>query len=434
MSNLQIGFTALGGLLILLAVRFPIGAALGIVSVAGMYAIRGPRAAFSALGTMPFDFAASWTLSAVPMFILVGAIALHTGMTANIYVAARMWLHWLPGGVAIATNWACAAFGAVSGSSVATTAAMGKLAVPEMLRLRYDPALATSVVAASGTLGALIPPSLAFMIYGWYAEYPLAPLLIAGLVPGLLTAAVYSLMIYARCVFNPRLAPVGPVDFTKAERWRVSLDNWPLPVLILMIVGGMYSGVMTVTEAAACASALALLIGIVRRQLTWKAVVASLSDTARTTAQIFFIVVGAVLMTRFMAMSGVPNYLADWLELMGSNPIHLVLMMTVIFLILGMFLEPIGIMLLTLPILIPICRQLDMDLLWIGVLVVKYVEIGLITPPVGIQAFLVKAIAGKDVQLTQVFRGLIWFLLAEVVILTLLIAFPSLSTWLPSFF
>lgn len=432
MTNLEIGFTALGALMVLLALRFPIGAALGIVSLAGIFAIRGPDAALGAIGTMPYDFAASWTLSAVPMFILVGAVAFHTGMTRSIYAAARMWLRWLPGGIAVATNWASAAFGAVSGSSVATTAAMGKLAIPEMLRLRYEPGLATSVVAASGTLGALIPPSLAFMIYGWYAEYPLAPLLMAGVIPGLLTALVYSVLIVARCSANPALAPVGPDDFTKAERWRATLDNWPLPLLILGIIGGLYSGVTTVTESAAAAAALAMLIGVLRRQLRWPAIAAALTETSKTTAQIFFIVVGAVLMTRFMAMSGVPDHLAEFLKAGGADPLAVILIMTVVFLVLGMFLEPIGIMLLTLPILIPIFRELELDLVWMGVLIVKYVEIGLLTPPVGIQAFIAKAVAGDGVPLGDVFRGLGWFLGAEVVIMALLIGFPGLSTWLPS--
>ncbi len=432
MSNLAIGFTGLACLIGLLLLRIPIGAALGLVSIVGIWAIRGERAALGTLGTMPYDFAANWTLSAIPMFLLMGAIAFYSGMTTDIFRAARMWLRRVPGGLAVATNFACAAFGAVSGSSVATTAAVGKLAIPEMLKLRYEPGLAASVVAASGTLGALIPPSLAFMVYGWYAEIPLAPLLISGILPGLLTAGVYALMIIGRCKLDPSLAPESSEPVSSAERWRATAQNWPLPVLMLGVIGAMYSGIMTVTEAAAGGAAMAAAIAALRGTLKWSVLRRSLVDSAKTMASLFFIVIGAMLLTKFMVLSGVPDWLAQYAKEASLTPLHLVLAMTVVFLILGMFLDPMGIMLLTLPIVIPICRQMNIDLIWMGVLVVKYVEIGLLTPPVGIHAFVVKSIAGPNVTLTAVFRGLLWFLAAEVVIMTLLIAFPAISTWLPS--
>jgi tripartite ATP-independent transporter DctM subunit len=432
MSNLAIGFTGLLCLLGLLMLRVPIGASLGLVSIAGIWAIRGERAALGTLGTMPYDFAANWTLSAIPMFLLMGAIAFYSGMTTDIFRAARMWLRRVPGGLAVATNFACAAFGAVSGSSVATTAAVGKLAIPEMLKLRYEHGLATSVVAASGTLGALIPPSLAFMVYGWYAEIPLAPLLIAGILPGLLTAGIYAAMIITRCKLDPSLAPEPTESFSARERWQATARNWPLPLLMLGVIGVMYSGVMTVTEAAAGGAAMAAVIAALRRTLTWPVLKQSLFDSARTMASLFFIVIGAMLLTKFMVLSGVPDWLAEQAKQASLTPLHLVLALTVVFLILGMFLDPMGIMLLTLPIVIPICREMKIDLIWMGVLVVKYVEIGLLTPPVGIHAFVVKSIAGPDVKLTSVFRGLMWFLAAEVLIMVLLVAFPSISTWLPS--
>ena len=432
MTNFQIGLVGVGALFTLLALRMPIAIALSVVSFAGIWVIRGSSAALGALATLPYDFAANWTLSAVPMFLLMGTFAFHSGMTASVYRACRMWFWWVPGGLAVATNWASAAFGAVSGSSVAVTATMARLAIPEMLKYKYDKSLATGVVAASGTIDALIPPSIAFVIFAWYAEVPITALFLAGIIPGLLTAVIYTAMIVGRCIVNPRLAPRSDRDFTAHERYRTTWSAWPLPVLFIGIFAGLYSGVMTATEAASGSAALAFTIAAARREMNWKVLNTSLTEASLTTASLFFIVIGAALFTRFMTVSGLPGHIGSMIQQWSPTPMTFILMVTGIYIVLGMFLEGIGIMLLTLPILIPICRSLQIDLLWVGVIVVKLIMIGLLHPPIGIQAFVVKSVVGDSVALGTIFRGLLWFLGAEILIMALLIAVPGITTFLPS--
>ncbi len=430
-SAALIGIASLVALLALLALRAPIGIALGLVSLVGIMILRGPNAAFQLLGGLPFAFSASWTLSAVPMFLLMGALAFRSGLTASLYDAARLFLGRMPGGLAVATNFASAGFAAASGSSLATAAAMGRLAIPEMLRYRYDPALATSVVAAAGTLGALIPPSIAMVIYGWFAEQPIGKLLIAGILPGLLTAFIYAAMIIVRSLLNPKLAPPIDVRATRAEKLAALIDVWPIPVLILGVIGGIYGGVTTPTEAGAFGALLTAVIALVKRKLTLSVLLQSLFEAARTTAVIFMIGFSAILFTRFLAFSGVPGLLTDMIQDSQATVLHVVLVAMLIYLVLGMFLDPLGLMLLTLPILVPAFEQAGVNMIWAGVLIVKFLEIGFITPPVGMNAFVIKAIVGDQVALTTIFRGLAWFIAMEVIITGLLIAFPEISLLLP---
>lgn len=431
-STVAIGYGGLAVLVILMAMRLPIGIALGTVSVGGIAMLRSADAAIAALAGLPFEFAANWSLSAVPMFLLMGAVAFHSGLTSNLFSAAKVWLSFLPGGLAIATNFASAGFAAVSGSSLATAAAMGRIAIPEMLKARYEPGLAAAVVAASGTLGSLIPPSILFVLYGVFTEQSIAKLLLAGLLPGLLTAFVYAAMIIGRCSLNPKLAPPTVERATLAERMAELRKVWPVPVLILAVVGSLYSGVATTTEAAAVGAFMTFVIAALQRKLTWQVFKGSVLESLASTASIFFVAIGAVLLTRFLAMSGVPNHLA---QLMGSwalDPTLVVLGASLIYLFLGMFLDPIGLMLITLPVLMPMFQELNLDLIWIGVLVVKYLEIGLLTPPVGLNAYVVSGVMGKEIPLSTVFRGLFWFVGAEAVIMVLLISFPQISLYLPS--
>lgn len=432
MDNLTIGFAGVGVIMVLLAVRVPIAVALGTVSFAGICIVRSPTAALGMVGSLPFDFAASWELSAVPMFLLMGSVAFHTGLTASLYGAARLWLNRLPGGLAVASNFAAAGFAAASGSSLATAAAMGRLAIPEMLKYGYDKALATGTVAAAGTLGALIPPSIAFVIYGWFTEQSVGRLLMAGLLPGLLTAAIYALMIIARCAADPSLAPRVDIAVDWRARWQALLRIWPLPLLIVGVIGSIYGGLATPTEAGALGASFALVIGAAQGRLTAKAFLDSLSEALRTTASIFFVAVGAILLTRFLAMAGLPAFMASQVGAMQLDVLWLVIAMSLIYVVLGMFLDPLGLMLLTLPVFLPAFKVLEVDLIWIGVIVVKLIEIGLLTPPVGLNAYVVKGVVGDAVPLSTIFRGLTWFLLCELVIMILLIGFPQISLWLPS--
>ena len=432
MSDIQIAFTAIVILLLLLAVRVPIGVALGSVSIIGIAIVKSPRTALGSLGSMPYDFAAHWTLSAVPMFLLMGAIAYHSGLTHTLYRGARLWLSFLPGGLAVATNFASAGFAAASGSSLATAAAMGRLAIPEMLKLGYDKALTTGVVAAAGTLGSLIPPSILMVLYGWFTEQPISKLLIAGILPGLLTAAVYTVMIVARCKLNPSLAPKVEGKVTWQEKFSVLREIWPLPLLILGVIGGIYGGVVTPTEAGAFGASLSALIALIQGKLSWTVIKNSVLEAMNSTASIFFVAIGAVMLSRFLAFCGMPAFMGSLIEDWALDPLMLVIGTSLIYLILGMFLDPIGLMLLTLPILLPMFEALDLDLIWLGVLVIKYLEIGLLTPPVGMNAYIIKGVVGDQVGLTTIFRGLGWFLVCELLIVVLLIAYPSISTYLPS--
>jgi tripartite ATP-independent transporter DctM subunit len=431
MTSLEVGFTGLGCVVVLLALRVPIAVALGLVSLCGMWVIRGPVAAFGSLGTLTYDFAANWSLSAVPMFLLLGAITYRTGITGALYSAARVWLNWLPGGLAVATNFASAGFAAMCGSSVATAAAMGRIAIPEMLARGYDKALAAGTVAAAGTLGALIPPSILFILYGWFTQEPIGRLLIAGTLPGLLTAAIYAGMIVARCRANPALAPAAPASADPGEKWRELARVWPIPLLIFAIIGGIYGGVVTPTEAGAFGAFVAIVIAAVQGRMSFTVLRDSITDAVRTTGAIFIIAIAAILLTRFLALSGVPRYLSAIVIDNGISGIPLILAIALIYIILGMFLDAIGLMLLTLPIFLPIFHAAGFDMIWMGVLVVKFLEIGVLTPPVGINAFVVKQVAGDAIPLTTVFRGIGWFLACEVIVIALLIAFPQISLFLP---
>ncbi|MDF2235004.1 TRAP transporter large permease [Albimonas sp. CAU 1670] len=431
-DSIQIVLTALAALLVLFAIRVPIAVALGIVSFAGIAYVRGFDAAWGALKTAPYEFGAHWSLSAVPMFLLMGAAAFRGGLTASLFEAMRVWFGRLPGGLAIATNMASAVFAAASGSSVASSAAMARIAVPEMLKSNYSPALATGVVAAAGTLGALIPPSIIFVIFGWYTQTSIGTLLIAGIIPGLLTAGAYALLVLSIAVVKPEMAPRDTRVTSFGEKMRVLGTIWPVPVLIVAVIGSIYSGVATATEAAALGAVSAILLCLVRGTLTKQTLREMIGDTVGALGSIFFIALGASLLTRFLALSGFPAYMMMISQTAELSPLMIIMALVVVYLILGAFLDPIGIMLVTLPILLPLFRAADLDMIWMGVIIVKMIEIGMLTPPVGLNVFVVKAALGERVPLGTIFKGVSWFLMAEVVIMGLLIAFPQLSLWLPN--
>lgn len=432
MSGLTISVGALAALFALLALRVPIAIALGGVSLVGLSLIRGPTATLGIFGNLPMEFGASWQLSTIPMFLLMGSVAYHSGMTSSLFSAARLWLGNLPGGLAVATNFASAGFAAASGSSLATSAAMGRLAIPEMLKAKYDPGLATACVAASGTLGALIPPSIMFVIYGWYTQTSIGALLVAGIIPGLLTAVIYSAMIIIRCKLNPSLAPPLNENASWREKFQILSSIWPIPLLVFFVAGSIFGGFATATEAGALGAFFAIVIATLRGGMTRKVFRDSVVEALGSTASIFFVAISTLLFTRFLAFAGLPTFLAQQVAILGLDPLVLTLAFSAIYLLLGMFLDPLGVLLLTLPVVFPIMKTVGMDPLWMGVILVKYLEIGMITPPVGLNVYVVNSVAGKLVSLPTIFKGITWFLIAEIVIMALLIGFPSLSTFLPS--
>ncbi|MDI6028443.1 TRAP transporter large permease [Corticibacterium sp. UT-5YL-CI-8] len=431
MSNLGIGATCVAVMIVLIAVRVHIGLAMAVVAIAGIALIASPNAAFSVLQMVPYEFAANWEFSAVPMFILMGAIAFRAGMTSELFNAGRLWLGRLPGGLAIATNVGSAGFAAAAGTSLAASIAMGRIAIPEMLKAKYDRGLATGVVAAAGTLGVMIPPSIPMIIYGYFAEVSVAKMFMAGILPGLLTAFAFGLMIVIRCIRNPNLAPRIADDIDPAEKWRALARTWPLPVIIVVVIGSIYTGLASPTESAAVGAAAALVIAILQRRMTWPIFKSALLETIESSASLFFIIIGAILLTRLMAFSDLPEFTSNMVIGWGLSREMLVIGTAFIFLLLGCILDPVGLMLLALPVFLPIFIAADIDLIWFGILFIKYIEIGLITPPIGMNIFALKSIT-PDIPIGVIFRGTAWFFVMEIVVLILMIAFPQITLWLPS--
>ncbi|WP_172294634.1 TRAP transporter large permease [Pseudoruegeria sp. HB172150] len=433
MDGLTLSLVCLLAVLALIAVRTPIGVALGAVSFCGFWYLKNFNVALGQLREIPYYFAANWDLSAIPMFLLMGSIIYVSGIASALFWAARLWLSALPGGLAVAANIASAGFAAGCGSSVAAAAAMGRLAIPEMLKAGYEKGLATGVVASAGTIAALIPPSILMVLYGIFAETSIVDLLIAGIIPGLLTAAAYTAMILIRCRLNPDLAPPSEIEVEnlRRERWRALAAIWPLIIIVLGVIGGLYTGTVTPTEAGAGGSLLALLVAVVQGRMTFSKLIEAVKDAVLTTAQIFFVGFGAVMFTRLLSFSGASAMLDQLIAPLALDPLLVLMAMTVVYLILGMFLDPIGIMLITMPVFMPLLKSFGFDLVWYGVLVVKFIEMGMLTPPLGFNVFVVKGVVGAAIPLTTIFRGVGWFLICDLAIIALLIAFPSLSLFLP---
>ncbi|HPE61718.1 MAG TPA: TRAP transporter large permease [Thiolinea sp.] len=421
MEPATIGILALVALLGLIALRVPIAAALIGVSFVGIWAIAGLRPAMSMLSTIPYTTSASWTLSSIPMFLLMGYIAYHSGLTRGLFEAARVWWGWMPGGLAIASLAGASGFAAVSGSSVACSAAIGRIAVPEMAKQGYNLSIATGSVAAGGTIGALIPPSIILILFGIQAEVSINQLFLGGLFVGLASLAFYIIAVLIVWLRNPASLPRAE-PYTMGDRWKKTAEIWPVLVLIAAVFGGMFSGLFTATEAGAFGSFVAILIGLVRRTLTWEGFRESLVDTLLSGGALFIIAIGANLFTRLVAMSGLSMQVGHFVEGLGLETFALLLVIVLIYLILGMFLEPMGALLLTLPLFLPILAQHGVDKLWFGLLVAKLLEIGMITPPVGLNVFVIHSVARDYVRLEQVFAGIVPFILADLALVAAMLA------------
>lgn len=432
MENELIGLVGIGALLVLLILRVPIGIALIVVPFAGIWVLLGERPAWGILSAVPYDFAAKWTLSSVPMFLLMGYVTYHAGLTRSLFDAGRTWLAWMPGGLAVASVFGSAGFAAVTGSSVACAAAMGRIAIPEMMKKNYDPALATGTIAAAGTLGALIPPSILLILFGVFAEVSIGKLFIGGIGAGLLTAVAYVLTIVIRAWINPSLAPRPDTMPPLSERLHHLRETWPILLLVVAVLGGLFLGLFTATEAGAVGAFSSIVIAWVKGRLNLEVLWKSIVETLATTGTLFFIAVGANLLTRFLALSGATDVISDFIMGFGTDTILLIIGISLLYILLGMFLEPLGAMLLTLPVLLPVLEGAQVDMIWFGVFLVKFLEIGMITPPIGLNVFVIKGVIGNLASLTTVFRGIMWFLLADLVVVVLLVAFPQIITFLPS--
>lgn len=432
MDGLTLSAVILVLLIVLLLLRVPIGVALGGLSFLGIWGIIGPKAAWGILTSVPYDFIAHWTLSSIPMFLLMGYVCYHSELTDGLFRVARSWLSWLPGGLAVASVGGAAGFAAVSGSSLACAAAMGRIAIPEMLRAGYDKGLAAGTVAVAGTIGSMIPPSILLLVYGIYAEVPISHLFIAGILPGVLSAVLYSAMIVTRVSITPSMAPRTVEKVTWADRFGSFRGTWPVIALIIGVFGGLFAGVFTPTEAGGIGAFLSFVIGFAQRTLTVEKIRLAVKETVVTTGAIFIVAIGAILLTRFLALSGFTDFISEVVVEGQVSPALLVLGTLAVLLFLGCFLDPIGIMLLTLPVFLPAIEHLGINLVWYGILMTKLLEIALITPPVGLNVFVIKGVVGDTIPLETIFRGVLWFLAIDLVCVALLVGYPGITLYLPS--
>jgi tripartite ATP-independent transporter DctM subunit len=432
MSSLEIGITGLVAVLGLIIARLPIGLTLIVVSFGGIWAATNFTAAWGIVRAIPFQFTANWSFSAVPMFLLMGYVAGHGGLTNGLFDSMRLLMRRIPGSLAVATVGATAMFSAASGSSIATGAAMSRIAVPHMLKSGYDKGLATGTVAASGTLGSLIPPSILLILYGIFTQQSIGMLFLAAVVPGVVSVLIYMGMIIVRVKMNPELAPVAPPPSEPGALAAALKDIWPLPVLITGVLGGIFAGVITPTEAGAIGALLATVIAVLRGSMNWRKMEAALRDAVIGTSVTFIIAVGASMFTSFMGLTGVPRTLASVMLGVGTDPLSIILMVAVLYVIMGMFIDSIGLMLLTIPVLMPLVTAANIDLIWFGIIIVKLLEIGLVTPPVGLNVHVISSALRGQVPLLTIFRGTSWFIAMDVLTIAILVAFPSIVLWLPS--
>ncbi|UWR32966.1 TRAP transporter large permease subunit [Sulfitobacter sp. W027] len=434
MSDALIGSLGIIGLLVLIAANMHIGIALILVSYLGLIAIVGSDAAWGMLEVVPYTFISNWTLSSVPMFVFMGYICFNADLTRGLFDAARLWLARLPGGLAIASVFGCSGFAAVTGSSVACAAAMGKVAVPEMLRNKYDASLACGTVAAAGTVGALIPPSILLIVFGVIAQVSITDLFLGGIGAGIATALSYIAVILLRVTLNPSLAPRVTEQVTWTEKFSALKGALPVILLVVAVLGGLFGGLFTATQAGAVGALMSMVVAATQRTLTFKALKTSVIETLVTCGSLFIVTIGASMLTRFLTLSGVGYMISDAVALLGASPVFLLIGIAVIYMILGMFLEPIGAMLITLPIFLPLVGTAGIDAIWFGVFVAKLLEVGMITPPIGMNVFVLSSTVGKAAPAAIVFRGVLWFFVADIILLGLLIWFPGIITFIPNMF
>ena len=431
MSELQVGVLGLAAVFVLIAMRLPIGLTLITVSYLGIWAAGGHQAAWGMLSLMPHTLIASWTLSAVPMFLLMGFICYNCRLTNGLFDAAKLWFNRLPGGLAIAAVFGCSGFAAITGSSVACAAAMGKIAVPEMLRHRYDIKLATGTLAAAGTIGALIPPSIPLIIYGVIAQVSITKLFLGGIGVGLATALSYVVVILIRATLNPALAPRGNERATLPQHLAAIKEIWPVALLIIGVLGGLFGGLFTSTEAGAVGALLAIVIALAKGTLTRETLGLSIVETLVTCGSVFIVVIGASMLSAFLTLTGIAGAISETAQALNTGPVMLLVAITLVYLFLGMFLEPIGAMLITLPIFLPLIAMNNIDIIWFGVFVTKLVEIGMITPPVGLNVFVLSSTIGKMAPTDLIFRGVAWFLVADIVVVAMVIYWPAIIMYIP---
>lgn len=425
-----IGYIGLAALLILIALGVPIAFAMASVGIVGTFVLTNFAQAAAQVGMNSWEKSADFVMVALPLFVLMGQLVFHLRIAEDLYAAVQKWFGRLPGGLAITAVVASAGFGAVTGVSSAAVATMGAMTLPEMRKYRYDLSLGTGSLAASGTLAIMIPPSVLMVVYGIWTETSIGALFLAGIVPGILLTIAFAILICVQCLINPERGPIGP-RHSWAERFRSLIGLLPILAIFGFVIGGIYIGIFTPTEAAAMGVIGVLVVGLAMRRLTYESLKAAVIDTGLTTGMIFMIIIGGHLIARFLALTDITTGIVDAISGSGLNRYVILTLFVIMYLILGALLDVWGMLILTLPFVFPVIMNLGFDPVWFGIFIVLMTELALITPPVGINVYVMHGIA-RDVPLTMIFRGIFPFVIVILVLVALLTVFPQIALWLPS--
>lgn len=431
MSPEIVGLLGVLLLIILIFMKVSVGLSLFLIGFLGISFLADIDSALSQLGSSAFGSANSYSLSVIPLFILMGMFMSNTGLGKDLFKAVDKWIGHFRGGLAIATVGAASIFSAISGSTNATTATLAKICIPEMNEYKYQTNFSTAAVAAGGTLGSLIPPSVLLIIYGSLTSEPIGPLLIAGLIPGILLTFLFIILINIQVRVNPSIAPHKTDKAPMKDRVSSLKNIWPFLIIFIVSIGGIYFGFFTPSEAGGVGAFGAFLATVITKRLTIKSLIDSLDETLRLSVMIFLILIGASLFGKFLALSQIPIFLTTQVANLGMSPYLLLIGILIVYLLLGMILEGIAIMVLTLPIVYPLIIQLGFDGLWFGIIMILLINIGILTPPLGLSVYIISGVV-KDVPIAKIFKGVVPVIIAMVAFTVILIIFPKIVTFLPS--
>lgn len=432
MEPITMGFVAILALIVFAGLGVPIAFCITLVGGVGMALVTDVEFVLVTFQSLPYATASEYAFAVIPMFVLMGALASSAGIISELYAAVNRWLEGVRGGLYIATAVASAGFAAISGSTVVNAAMFTRIALPEMLALGYHKGISAGCIAAAGTFAALIPPSLTFVIFGILTGESIGELFIAGIIPGLLTALCYVLAIPMMLKLKPEWAPNVSIQSTFAQKLRGMTGIWPMLLLVLIVLGGIYTGITPPTAAGALGAVGALLIALGRRKIGAAQIWEAVRQTAELTSVLFIIIIGGLLFSRFLVVSGFVGDLTALVTDSGFTGPTFILAMVVMYLIMGMFIDPLSMLVMTVPFVFPVIKSFGMDPIWFGIILTKMIEIAVITPPVGLNLFAVVSAAGGRVKTGDMFYGVLPFVCLEVMILVVLILFPGISTWLPA--
>jgi C4-dicarboxylate transporter, DctM subunit len=431
MTDEFIGLAGFVALTVLVVLGVPVGFALFATGIVGLTLVGNWNTAFAFLTSVPYNTSATYGFAVVPMFLLMANLLGGAGFARDAYNSAAKWVGHLPAGLAIATTGGAALFGAVCGSSMASTALFTKTALPQMIEYRYDKGMAAGSIAAAGTLAMMIPPSLVMIVFAILTEQGIAQLLIAGLLPGILLAVLFSIYMYVRVRITPSLAPLTPKGVSFREKVRSLRGVWPIPVLFVVVIGGIYLGWFTPSAAAAIGAAVAVVLVLVRGEFTRSELLEALKETGVTTSSIFLLVIGGLVFTRFVSLSGTIHTITAFVGALNVPPLAILLLILMLYLVLGCFLESVSMMVVSLPVVFPLIVAQGYDPIWFGVMVVLMAEIGMLTPPLGLNVYMVHSVAGGTITMREAFVGIIPFVFVSLVAAAILIAFPQIALLLP---